>query len=82
MREINKIITIETFSCFYLLRACLIKVASEALVSLVDFRAYSNCIVGRDYEKNTWRILKMEFVQIKYFRGAYPRPLSSAKYPS
>ena len=55
MREGNKIITIESFRCFYLLRACLIKVGSDALVSISDFRIYSNCIVGKVYEKNTWR---------------------------
>ena len=49
MREGNKRITIETFSCFYLQRSCHIKVASEALVSLGDFRAYSNCIEGKVY---------------------------------
>ena len=49
MREGNKRIIIESFSRFYLLKACLIKVASEALVSLGDFRVYSNCIVGKVY---------------------------------
>ena len=49
MREGNKRITIETFSCFYLQRACHIKVASEALVSLGDLRAYSNSMVGKVY---------------------------------
>ena len=51
MREGNKIITIELFSCFYLLRACLIKVRSDPLVSISDFRVYSNCIVGKDLLK-------------------------------